>query len=129
MINNNPCLSLIANFWIYKHIKRNRFFQEIDLTDNSDLNDGCWTSGWMRCPGAWTQRLIPHFIFVCVNGWFMVFNTTANNISGVSWRSVLLEEEIGVPGENNRPVASHWQTWSHVLSSIPRQERGSNSQL
>ena len=34
----------------------------------------------------------------------MVLNATFNNISVISWRSVLLEEETGVPGENNRPV-------------------------
>jgi hypothetical protein len=32
--------------------------------------------------------------------WFMVFNTTFNNISVISWRSVLLVEETGVHGEN-----------------------------
>ena len=32
----------------------------------------------------------------------MVFNTTFNNISAISWRSVLLVEETGVPGENHR---------------------------
>jgi len=32
--------------------------------------------------------------------WFMVFNPTFNNISVISWRSVLLVEETGVPGEN-----------------------------
>jgi hypothetical protein len=37
----------------------------------------------------------------------MVFNTTFNNISVMSWQSVLLVEEIGVPGENHRLVASH----------------------
>ena len=38
--------------------------------------------------------------------------------------------EIGVPREIHRPVASHWQTLSHnVLSSTPRHEWGSNSQL
>jgi hypothetical protein len=35
----------------------------------------------------------------------MVFNATFNNISVISWRSVLLVEETGVPGEN-RPDAS-----------------------
>jgi hypothetical protein len=40
------------------------------------------------------------------DGWFMVFNTTFNNILAISWQSVLLVEETGVPGENNRPVAS-----------------------
>jgi hypothetical protein len=29
------------------------------------------------------------------------------------WKSVLLVEETGVPRENHRPVASHWQTLSH----------------
>ena len=35
----------------------------------------------------------------------MVLNTTFNNISVISWQSVLLVEEAGVPGENQRPVA------------------------
>jgi hypothetical protein len=39
--------------------------------------------------------------------WFMVLNATFNNISVISWRSVLLVEETRVPGEN-RPVVSHW---------------------
>jgi len=30
----------------------------------------------------------------------MVFSTTCNNISVISWWSVLLMEETGVPGEN-----------------------------
>jgi hypothetical protein len=49
----------------------------------------------------------------------MVFNATFNNISVISWWSVLLmKKEIGVPGENYRPVASHWQTLSqNVVSS------------
>jgi hypothetical protein len=37
----------------------------------------------------------------------MVFSATFNIISVISWLSVLLGEEIGVPGENNRPVTSH----------------------
>jgi hypothetical protein len=44
-----------------------------------------------------------------------------DNISVISWRSVLLVEETGVPKENHRPVASHRQTLSHnVASSTPR---------
>ena len=39
--------------------------------------------------------------------WFMVFNATFNNISVISWQSVLLVEETGVPGENYRSVGSH----------------------
>jgi hypothetical protein len=44
----------------------------------------------------------------------MVFNATFNNISALSWRSVLLMEELtGGPGENHRPVVSHRQTLLH----------------
>ena len=45
----------------------------------------------------------------------MVFNATFNNISVISWQSVLLVEETGIPGENHRPVASHRQTLSHTV--------------
>jgi hypothetical protein len=31
----------------------------------------------------------------------MVFNATVNNISVISWRSIVLVDEIGVPGENH----------------------------
>jgi len=37
----------------------------------------------------------------------MVFNATFDNISVISWRSVLLVEETGVPTENHRPAANH----------------------
>jgi len=37
----------------------------------------------------------------------MVFNATFNTMLVVSWRSVVLVEEAGVPEENNRPAASH----------------------
>ena len=60
----------------------------------------------------------------------MVFNATLNNISVISWKSVLLVEETGVPRENHRPVASHCQTLSHnVVSSTLCHEWGLNSQL
>jgi len=60
-----------------------------------------------------------------VNVKAMVFNATFNNISVISLRSVLLVEETGVV-----PRASHWQNLSHkIVSSIPRHERDSNSQL
>ena len=50
----------------------------------------------------------------------MVFNATFNNILVISWWSVLLVEETGVSGENQRPVASHWQTVSdNVVSWTP----------
>jgi hypothetical protein len=37
----------------------------------------------------------------------MVFNASCNNILAMSWRSILMVEETGVPGENYRPATSH----------------------
>ena len=54
--------------------------------------------------GPWLNS--PYFV-VWLVGWFMVFNATFNNISVISWRSFLLVEETGVPGENHCSVASH----------------------
>jgi hypothetical protein len=53
----------------------------------------------------------------------MMFNATFNNISVTSWWShlLILVEEIGVPRENHRPVASHYRTLSNnMLWSAPR---------
>ena len=51
----------------------------------------------------------------------MVFSATVNNISAISWLSVLLVWKTGIPVENHQPVASHWQAFSHnVLSSTSR---------
>ena len=44
--------------------------------------------------------------------WFMMFDATFNNISVISWWSVLLVEETR---ENHRPVTSHWLTLSHTV--------------
>jgi hypothetical protein len=40
------------------------------------------------------------FCLICLCVCLMVFNATFNNISVISWRSVLLVEETGGPGEN-----------------------------
>ena len=44
-----------------------------------------------------------------IDGWFMftVVNATFNNISAISWRSVLMVEKFGVTGEDHRPAARH----------------------
>ena len=68
-----------------------------------------------------------HFLGVRVR--VVVLNASFNNISAISWWSALLVEVTGVPGENHRPAASHWQTLSHnAVSCTPRQGRASNSQ-
>ena len=52
-------------------------------------------------------KFIQDLIYIGLGFRFMVFNTTFNNISVLSWRSVVLVEDTGVPTENHRPVASH----------------------
>jgi hypothetical protein len=59
-------------------------------------------------------------ILTWLGGGFMVYNTTFNNISVISWQSIWLLEETWVPRENHQPTASHWQTSSHnVALSTP----------
>jgi hypothetical protein len=41
-----------------------------------------------------------------LEGGFMVFKATFNNISVISWRSVLLLKEMEVPGENDHVMFS-----------------------
>ena len=43
----------------------------------------------------------------------MAFNTNFDNISVISWRSVLLVEETR---ENHRPAASHWKLYQIHLT-------------
>ena len=63
-------------------------------------------------------KTINYQLLYIFDGCFMVFNGTFNNISVMSWRSVLLVEETGVLRENHRPVASQRQTLSqNVVSS------------
>jgi len=52
------------------------------------------------------DQLIEWLIDSFVSVMSMVFNATFNNISVISWRSVLLVEETGVPRENHQHVAN-----------------------
>jgi hypothetical protein len=47
------------------------------------------------------------FVIVLRRVRVIVFNATFNNISVISWWSVLLVEETGIPGKNYWHVASH----------------------
>ena len=50
----------------------------------------------------------------------MVFNITFNNISAISWKSVLLVEETEVPGENPRHEwDSNIKIWKDICWTIP----------
>jgi hypothetical protein len=78
----------------------------------------------------WHDRQFVNILHLTINVaglalvWILVFKATFNNISAISWWSVLLMEKTGVHGENHRHIASHWQTVSHnVASSTPRHGR------
>jgi hypothetical protein len=52
--------------------------------------------------------------------WVMGFYTTLNNISVISWRSVLLVEKTGVPGENHQHIAMlDWLCLNSILIFRP----------
>jgi hypothetical protein len=69
------------------------------------------------------KKLVP-FLYR-VKGRDIVFSAAFNNSSATNiwWRSASLVEETGIPGENHRPAAGHWQTWSydvfiHIIFNI-----------
>ena len=47
--------------------------------------------------------------------WFMVFNDNSKNISVISWRSVLLVEETGVPGKKTTDLSQVTDKLYHIL--------------
>ena len=107
-----------------KWFQRSRFICE-KLTDRY-----CMPSDDKSSHVAWLVNIFK--CFVCDWYWatVMVFNAIFYNISVISWQSVSLVGETGVPGENQWPVASNWQTLLHnVVSNTPRNEHDSNSQL
>jgi hypothetical protein len=52
--------------------------------------------------------------------WVMTFNATFKNISAISWWSVLLVKETGVPGEKHRSVASNSQALGSRIFESPQ---------
>ena len=77
------------------------------LITNPTVLDHLKFGSWPQAIVCWTQAID----FWAQSNWVkvIVFNATFNNISVISWRSVSLVEETGVPGENHRPAAGHWQ--------------------
>ena len=53
----------------------------------------------------------------CLFAWWCL--TPLSTIFQLYRESVLLVEDTGEPGENHRPVASHWQTLSHNVVHSP----------
>ena len=98
----------------------------IPLSDIGVLPTGCVIkyipdSVWWRTSYCIPSPLSSTSVIKQKGFGFTVFNATFNNISGISWLSVLSVEETRAPGENHWPVASHWQTLSHnvVSSTFP----------
>jgi hypothetical protein len=52
-----------------------------------------------------------------------VFNTTFNNIPVISWWSVLLVEETGVPGETT-DLSQVTDKRYHIMSRVPHAMNG-----
>ena len=66
----------------------------------------------------------PACVITTVQREVMVFNATFNNISVISWLSVLLVEETQVPGENHQPAICHHCTEEMLTCAITSVQRG-----
>jgi hypothetical protein len=66
------------------------------------------------------EPLSPNWTCTCWFGLWCLTPLIKRNISVILWRSILLVEEIRVPGENHRPAASHGETLTYdvVLSTL-----------
>jgi len=56
------------------------------------------------------HAIYDHLYYCCAVVRFIVINATFNNISVISWRTVLVVEETEIPVEIHRPAAGHLQT-------------------
>jgi hypothetical protein len=85
----------VVNFFFFKV-----FCEELFI--NLDIQIACM----LKCviTGASTMSYIHKHCEYRVR--VIGFNTTFNNISVISWHSVLLAEETEVPRENHRPATS-----------------------
>jgi hypothetical protein len=72
----------LRQVWLYIKLKSVKFTISVSLLD--------------------IELLLDHTIFLGLV-WFVVLNATFINISVISWQSVLLMEETGVPRENHWP--------------------------
>ena len=108
--------------WTYMHI-----FRYIFLSNYWWQRSDIWSQASYRYPISWEAFFYlsdSYFLFVEERGyhrwtlahsspcysisridWFLVLNATFSNISAISWRPVLVMEEVG---ENHRPWANNW---------------------
>jgi hypothetical protein len=86
--------------WINYNYKIPVLITENGMSDDGRLLDTDRIKYYRSCHLGGHIMLSTELIWFMV--WFIVFNATFNNISVMSWGSVLLVEETGVPGENHR---------------------------
>jgi hypothetical protein len=60
---------------------------------------------------VWCRQMLL-IVHIC---WFMVFNVTLNNISVISWQSVLLVEETRVPGKKTTNLSQDTDKLYHIM--------------
>ena len=93
--------NLLNHYWLNEVIQAVCKIDKVDHTLHSSPNP--WpTDREILIVMTYTFKmwLAPLWLRVRI----MVFNTTFNNISAISWQSVLLLEETGVPRENYWPA-------------------------
>jgi hypothetical protein len=105
------------------HVCRNENFRNSYLKLRYLLRKCERTDGQGDCniaPTLWVGDILYYIIYkskiLAVNwssGGHRGRDRMVVGFSTISWWSVLLVEETGGPGENLRPVTSHWQTLSH----------------
>ena len=77
---------------------------------------GCWWSVVIQAVSLKYPSPLPFLLVITTSVyriglivWWCL--TSLSTISVISWRSILLMEETVWPGENHRPVTSHWQNF------------------
>ena len=77
---------------------------------------GCWWSVVIQAVSLKYPSPLPFLLVITTSVyriglivWWCL--TPLSTISVISWRSILLVEETVWPGENHRPVTSHWQNF------------------
>ena len=105
------CMLHVCVLWNYEKIIRYQKMKNRLFHLESSFNLARWY--WPQSPAVYflfvnfTSGLDP--LNVCRDR-VTVVNATFNNISVISWQSVSLMEETGVPGENHWPATSRWPT-------------------
>ena len=95
-----------SSFWkVQRHLHHHtkKLIMNIKIKMTVSIINTTWCSTWCT---TWN--------YICSFVWLELI-ATLNNISVISWRSVLLVEEAKVSLENHRPWTGNWPTLSCVM--------------